>query len=502
MCIFFSEYIKMASNTDQIVDILKDSELIKWSVIQRMELNPKIREENAPPILSNSQTLLQQHEIKRLIAKYKSDNRILLELLQSNKDKDIIYGEPNVDTLILNFKELIEESDNKSIQMLSKTNGEEEDKNDEIYNMMTYNKEGIKLGDSEFVNIQSLYTSDIHLSNMFINTEDFGFKLDLHPNFNEWLQLPRKEPLVEIPTYFQYIKGITKRDTNLILDDQMKGYLLNLHSYLHSFWLKTNPLLEEKNYDINDEEFEIKDQELLICLVCNINFTKEGPMNNHMNSKKHLNKCKSMEIQSILKLEHKIKTLVKKLQKIYDSTVSEIERINLLTTREWQLEQNDKKAPKSPSLISSNIWDQIENTDQDSFGKIESRKIDDNPLNLPMGPDGKPIPYWLYKMRGLRREFKCEICGNKSYKGRGLFTNHFQSKRHIDGLKMIGVNEGDYHLFDDLATIEDVKNLLEEQSNEKIRERKFETDVEQIEVDNGDVLSKKVFNQLQKQGLI
>lgn len=41
-----------------------------------------------------------------------------------------------------------------------------------------------------------------------------------------------------------------------------------------------------------------------------------------------------------------------------------------------------------------------------------------NPLNLPLGWDGKPIPYWLYKLHGLGVEFKCEICGDFSYKGR------------------------------------------------------------------------------------
>lgn len=35
-----------------------------------------------------------------------------------------------------------------------------------------------------------------------------------------------------------------------------------------------------------------------------------------------------------------------------------------------------------------------------------------NPLKLPLGFDGKPIPYWLYKLHGLNQEFKCEICGN------------------------------------------------------------------------------------------
>lgn len=37
-----------------------------------------------------------------------------------------------------------------------------------------------------------------------------------------------------------------------------------------------------------------------------------------------------------------------------------------------------------------------------------------NPLKLPLGWDGKPIPYWLYKLHGLNLEFKCEICGECS----------------------------------------------------------------------------------------
>ena len=31
-----------------------------------------------------------------------------------------------------------------------------------------------------------------------------------------------------------------------------------------------------------------------------------------------------------------------------------------------------------------------------------------------LGWDGKPIPFWLYKLHGLNQEFKCEICGNVS----------------------------------------------------------------------------------------
>lgn len=38
-----------------------------------------------------------------------------------------------------------------------------------------------------------------------------------------------------------------------------------------------------------------------------------------------------------------------------------------------------------------------------------------NPLKLPLGWDGKPIPYWLYKLHGLNMEFKCEICGERQW---------------------------------------------------------------------------------------
>jgi hypothetical protein len=67
------------------------------------------------------------------------------------------------------------------------------------------------------------------------------------------------------------------------------------------------------------------------------------------------------------------------------------------------------------------------------MGPDESDDEDDyiyNPLKLPLGWDGKPIPYWLYKLHGLNIEFKCEICGNASYWGRRAYERHF-TVRHV-----------------------------------------------------------------------
>lgn len=53
--------------------------------------------------------------------------------------------------------------------------------------------------------------------------------------------------------------------------------------------------------------------------------------------------------------------------------------------------------------------------------------------------DGKPIPYWLYKLHGLGVEYKCEICGNFTYMGRRAFDRHFQVGRGGSGVQRLCV---------------------------------------------------------------
>ena len=60
-----------------------------------------------------------------------------------------------------------------------------------------------------------------------------------------------------------------------------------------------------------------------------------------------------------------------------------------------------------------------ESDDEDVVEEPEEEPEDDipyNPKNLPLGWDGKPIPYWLYKLHGLNISYNCEICGNFTYK--------------------------------------------------------------------------------------
>lgn len=73
--------------------------------------------------------------------------------------------------------------------------------------------------------------------------------------------------------------------------------------------------------------------------------------------------------------------------------------------REEELEQQEEQAAPAETAADA------EEDEEDEDGKIY------NPLKLPLGWDGKPIPFWLYKLHGLGVTFECELC-SESYRGR------------------------------------------------------------------------------------
>jgi splicing factor 3A subunit 3 len=80
-----------------------------------------------------------------------------------------------------------------------------------------------------------------------------------------------------------------------------------------------------------------------------------------------------------------------------------------------------------------------------------------NPKNLPLGWDGKPIPFWMYKLHGLKSEYKCEICGDEVYRGRRAFDRHFHEARHAHGMRVLGIPNTRH--FVDVVSIDDAVKL-------------------------------------------
>eukprot|EP01024_Parvocaulis_polyphysoides_P043850 TRINITY_DN40253_c0_g1_i3.p1 TRINITY_DN40253_c0_g1~~TRINITY_DN40253_c0_g1_i3.p1 ORF type:complete len:299 (-),score=67.01 TRINITY_DN40253_c0_g1_i3:145-1041(-) len=143
-----------------------------------------------------------------------------------------------------------------------------------------------------------------------------------------------------------------------------------------------------------------------------------------------------------------------------------------------------------------------EDIDEDIEIEEESEDEDDyiyNPLKLPLGWDGKPIPYWLYKLHGLNQEFKCEICGNYSYWGRRAFEKHFKEWRHQNGMRALGIPNSKQ--FYEITKIEDALALWESIREKDTGHWKADVD-EEYEDRDGNVYNKKTYDDLRRQGLI
>ena len=86
-----------------------------------------------------------------------------------------------------------------------------------------------------------------------------------------------------------------------------------------------------------------------------------------------------------------------------------------------------------------------EEDESEAVGAMNLGRDDDdddvpyNPKNLPLDWNGKPIPYWLYKLHGLNMYFTCEICGNYTYRGPKAFQMHFSEWRHAHGMRCLGI---------------------------------------------------------------
>lgn len=187
------------------------------------------------------------------------------------------------------------------------------------------------------------------------------------------------------------------------------------------------------------------------------------------------------DVKEIALLEAKIRKLCDLLDETIVRTRENVEKKQALTYEEMEAEREEDDV-------------QAESESDEDDQQIY------NPLKLPMGWDGKPIPYWLYKLHGLGQEFKCEICGNHSYWGRRAYERHFKEWRHQHGMRCLGIPNTKN--FNEITSIEEAK-LLWERIQERQGVNKWRPDLEEeYEDQEGNIYNKKTYTDLQRQGLI
>lgn len=119
-----------------------------------------------------------------------------------------------------------------------------------------------------------------------------------------------------------------------------------------------------------------------------------------------------------------------------------------------------------------------------------------NPLKLPLGWDGKPIPFWMYRLHGLNEKFSCEVCGNEVYMGRRNFDRHFHEAKHVANLRALGIPNSKH--FQGVTKIGDALSLYTKMQADIIQSQ--EREAEQFEDAEGNLLDRASFEARARMG--
>ncbi|KAF8759859.1 phosphatidylinositol dephosphorylation [Rhizoctonia solani] len=397
--------------------------------------------------------------------------------------------------------------------------------------------------------------TDDSFSRLFSGEESFGRYVDLNANLTEYNNL--KHSGKRFMPYLQYLTILAEVGApdatgqlgaelgeKTRFSKEYETYLTNLHSYLSSFIRRTRPLQPHAQQQVDAEaEFnKLWEQnqiqgwdasgsaggvtgstsaEGIWCAACQRHYAKQTVYDAHLTSKKHIKAAartseqnpppatngngpaapesgatqsssrKHIKTYRAALLTHLLGPILKTLHGTLLETKANVERRFSLTAHERELELEEPEVDIAPVTTG----DAAEGAPAMEEEEEEERIY--NPLKLPLGWDGKPIPYWLYKLHGLGVEYRCEICSDHVYMGRKNFDRHFQESRHAFGMRALGLPNTKH--FHEITRIADALALAERLKHEGRQEIQQNETMEELEDEEGNVYNKKTYEDLKKQ---
>ncbi|XP_041354967.1 splicing factor 3A subunit 3-like [Gigantopelta aegis] len=373
----------------------------------------------------------------------------------------------------------------------------------------------------------------------FTDEEGYGRYLDLHQCYEKYLNLKGTEKLDYI-TYLTIFDRLfdTPKDRK---NSAYREYLLFLLDYLADYTSRVKPLL-----DLNDEMDSVHlEFERLWTEGSFPGWPKEatGALT-HSGAHLDLSAFSSWEELASLGLD-RLKsalmalglkcggTLEQRAQRLFDTKGKnledldpslfakskpgkqgknrDLERQREIATLEAQVYRLAEMLSEQRAATRDNVQrkqartgEEREESDDEEVSDEDSDDDEDdipyNPKNLPLGWDGKPIPYWLYKLHGLNISYTCEICGNFTYRGPKAFQRHFAEWRHAHGMRCLSIPNTAH--FSNVTLIEDALALWQKIKHGKEQERWRAEAEEEYEDSQGNVVSKKTYEDLKRQGLL
>uniref|UniRef100_A0A672MT10 Splicing factor 3A subunit 3-like n=1 Tax=Sinocyclocheilus grahami TaxID=75366 RepID=A0A672MT10_SINGR len=356
---------------------------------------------------------------------------------------------------------------------------------------------------------------NIHSAHLveFTDEEGYGRYLDLHDCYLKYINLKGAEKL-EYVTYlstFDQLFDISKDRKNA----EYKKYLEMLLEYLQEYTDRVKPLLDQNElYGKILAEFEKKWESGMFP-----GWPKEtSSALTHAGAHLDLSAFSSWEIlESVCNLQMcdccvfvHCSTLEERAQRLFSTKGKSLEALDpslFAKNPKAKGPKKDSERNKESAFLEAQIYEYVEilgeqrqlthenvqrkqartgeerdEEDEEQPSESESEDEDNeiiyNPKNLPLGWDGKPIPYWLYKLHGLNINYNCEICGNYTYRGPKAFQRHFAVISLFSGI------------------------VWSKLKSQKALERWQPDTEEEYEDSSGNVVNKKTFEDLKRQGLL
>lgn len=486
---------------------LEENDVIRHSTFKRIRKNPELvpYEIRKPDDVlftkanrGDKETLVQKHEVKLFQDRY---NQNIINIIRSkNEQNDVIQEslhkirDPN--RTFLYFDSVLND-------LKARDNGLPREDLTSMYSsysstpleeVKTSKKGKLKAKRKRILSEQA--SSKLDISTLFTKEEYFGKCLDLKLFHQRYMTLTQTEIL-----YLEYLNTFSQF-SDPIRSPQYTEYLQELGDYLMDFFHRINPLddITKLEGDITNQSHNKTDKPegngQVYCSACDKLF-KDTIYQNHLSGKKHKKNAATDKITSGF-LQTKIQVLSQRLSDTINETIANIERRQAMTERERMIEINQLHDDESGyTTIDSDVSDHKDNeNDSDEDGDEEMFK------ELPLGADGRPIPFWLYKLQGLHQSYVCEICGNTNYKGRVTFEKHFSGPKHQQGLQFLGIDTHYHSVFSDITRIQDAMDLWRTMKKDiRAQEGELE-DVVQVEDSHGNVLTARDYAELKSQGML
>ncbi|KAK9456218.1 hypothetical protein V1511DRAFT_496871 [Dipodascopsis uninucleata] len=481
---------------------LEDIDQLEKAIADRLQEPPKTFREKVS----------QNHEIARFLSRIEEQSKFFLTALKDEdggraKEMGMLLGGENAPIeefylQLADIKEFHGKYPNQPVENLEES----------------YRKRRRVTRDiDEFDEEHASQTENVDpIDTMFTGEESLGRFLDLISFHERYVNLrgTKRVSYIQYLDLFDKFGGVSRSEN----DAEYVKYVRDLAEYLEGFLKRTRPLEDPEGMLLKiendfDREWATRPRDSdadangnsdpLYCEVCDRKFEKQTVFDSHLNGKKHKrnleHKASALDVthkqknsgeraRELERLQYRISKLGELLEPQRNETKINVERKSALTERERQIEL---EAFEKEEL---GIGEDEDDGDDDDDSRVY------NPLKLPLGWDGKPIPFWLWKLHGLGIEYPCEICGNFVYMGRKAFDKHFLEARHVHGLRCLGIQNSS--LFREITSIQDALALWEKIKKERRIQESMREQTVEMEDDEGNVMSERVYNDLKKQGLL